>query len=416
MSAKTIVIGRDIRESSSELAESVALGLLDAGVDVIDIGLCGTENVYFSTGNLNSCGGIMITASHNPSDYNGFKIIRENAKPISSETGLKEIQRYAESDNRYLTKKKGQYQKLDSNKEYVTKILSFIDSSILKNLKIVVNPGNGGAGEIVDRITENLPFELIKVNYEADSSFPNGVPNPMIEENRISTSKAVIKNKADMGIAWDGDFDRCFFFDENGEFVEGYYLVGLLAKSFLTKQKNESIIFDPRLTWNTIDEIEKHQGKAIQCQSGHSFIKQSMRDNNAVYGGEMSAHHYFRDFYYCDSGMIPWLLVAELMSRENTSLSLMIESYQNRYPVSGEINSKVKDTNFTINTIKDHYSREAKSIDDMDGIGMEFDNWRFNLRASNTEPLIRLNVESKNDASLMQKKTKELLDRINRSS
>ena len=267
----TVVVGWDDRPANMKLAESLTVGLNLAEFEVIHIGLCATPTLHLATLSNNAEFGCMITASHNPSDYNGFKIIRDNAKPISSKTGLKEIQRYAESDKRYLAEKKGQYKKLDLNKEYVAKILSFIDSSILKNLKIVLNPGNGGAGEIVDRITENLPFELIKVNYEADSSFPNGVPNPMIEENRISTSNAVIKNKADMGIAWDGDFDRCFFFDENGEFVEGYYLVGLLAKSFLIKQKNESIIFDPRLTWNTIDEIERHQGKAIQCQSGHSF-------------------------------------------------------------------------------------------------------------------------------------------------
>ena len=380
---------------------------------MIDIGECGTENVYYATGELKSCGGIMVTASHNPSDYNGFKIVSENAKPISSETGLLDIQKIAESDKRLISESRGNLEQIDLNQSYVKKVLSFIDHDSLSKLKVVMNPGNGGAGVYAELISKNMPIEIIKQNFDPDSSFPNGIPNPMIEENRASTSQAVIDNKADLGIAWDGDFDRCFFFDEKGNFIEGYYLVGLLAKSFLNKNRNEKVIYDPRLTWNTIDVVERYGGDAIQCQSGHSFIKKSMRDNDAVYGGEMSAHHYFRDFYYCDSGMIPWLLILEMISKEKMPLSQMIQKYRERYPVSGEINLKVNNTKKIIDFIKGYYLDDALGVDETDGIGMEFEKWRFNLRASNTEPLIRLNVESYNNESLMNEKTRELVDRIN---
>ena len=413
LSAKKMIIGRDIRASSKELSESMASGLMDAGVDVIDIGECGTENVYYATGELKSCGGVMVTASHNPSDYNGFKIVSENAKPISSETGLLDIRKIAESDKRLISELRGNLEQRDLNQSYVKKVLSFIDPGSLSKLKVVMNPGNGGAGVYAEYISKNMPIEIIKLNFDPDSSFPNGIPNPMIEENRASTSQAIIDNKADLGIAWDGDFDRCFFFDEKGNFIEGYYLVGLLAKSFLIKNRNERVIYDPRLTWNTIDVVERYDGDAIQCQSGHSFIKKSMRDNDAVYGGEMSAHHYFRDFYYCDSGMIPWLLILEMISKEKMPLSQMIQKYRERYPVSGEINLKVNNTKTIIDSIKEYYLDDALGVDETDGVGMEFEKWRFNLRASNTEPLIRLNVESYNNESLMNEKTRELVDRIN---
>jgi phosphomannomutase len=413
LSAKKMILGRDIRASSKELSESMASGLMDAGVDVIDIGECGTENVYYATGELKSCGGVMVTASHNPSDYNGFKIVSENAKPISSETGLLDIRKIAESDKRLISESRGNLEQRDLNQSYVKKVLSFIDPDSLSKLKVVMNPGNGGAGVYAEYISKNIPIEIIKLNFDPDSSFPNGIPNPMIEENRASTSQAVIDNKADLGIAWDGDFDRCFFFDEKGNFIEGYYLVGLLAKSFLIKNRNERVIYDPRLTWNTIDVVERYGGDAIQCQSGHSFIKKSMRDNDAVYGGEMSAHHYFRDFYYCDSGMIPWLLILEMISKEKMPLSQMIQKYRERYPVSGEINLKVNNIKTIIDSIKEYYLDDALGVDETDGVGMEFEKWRFNLRASNTEPLIRLNVESYNNESLMNEKTRELVDRIN---
>ena len=409
LDAKKIVLGRDIRATSEALSEAVAEGLMDAGVDVIDIGLCGTEGVYFATGNLHACGGIMVTASHNPADYNGLKLVREQAKPIGAETGLKDIRLLAEQDDRYLSPSKGIINAKDISTAYIDCLLSFIDCDLLKPMKIVVNPGNGGAGMVIEQLSEYLPIDFIKVHFEADSSFPNGVPNPMIEENRISTSTAVIEHKADLGIAWDGDFDRCFFFDEKGEFVEGYYIVSLLAQYFLKNNKDHKIIYDPRLTWNTIDAVNKAGGVAIQSQSGHSFIKQSMRENDAIYGGEMSAHHYFRNFFYCDSGMVPWLVFAEILSTANEGLSGMLDRYRADFPVSGEINREVSDTIAMIDKIRSIYKDSALVVDYMDGVSMEFEDWRFNVRASNTEPLLRLNVESRGDRPLMRSKTAELL-------
>ena len=412
LEAKKVVLGRDIRSSSEEIANAVANGLMDAGVDVIDIGLCGTEGVYFATGSLAACGGIMVTASHNPSDYNGMKLVRDKAKPIGAETGLKDIRLLAESENRYLAEKVGNRTFEDISLPYIKRILNFVNTDLLKPMKIVVNPGNGGAGLVLDQLNNYLPFDFVKVHFEPDASFPNGVPNPMLEENRASTADAVREHNADLGIAWDGDFDRCFFFDEKGTFVEGYYIVGLLAENFLKKNKSEKIVYDPRLTWNTIDMVTKAGGMAIQSQSGHSFIKQSMRQNDAIYGGEMSAHHYFRDFYYCDSGMIPWLLIAELISVTGQKLSSLLDICKVNYPVSGEINRTVNDAAITIAKIHSEYKRDAITIDVMDGVSMEFTDWRFNVRASNTEPLLRLNVESRKDQALMQSKTIELLEII----
>ena len=412
LEAKKVVLGRDIRSSSEEIANAVANGLMDAGVDVIDIGLCGTEGVYFATGSLAACGGIMVTASHNPSDYNGMKLVRDKAKPIGAETGLKDIRLLAESENRYLAEKAGNRTFEDISLPYIKRILNFVNTDLLKPMKIVVNPGNGGAGLVLDQLNNYLPFDFVKVHFEPDASFPNGVPNPMLEENRASTADAIRAHNADLGIAWDGDFDRCFFFDEKGTFVEGYYIVGLLAENFLKKNKSEKIVYDPRLTWNTIDMVTKAGGMAIQSQSGHSFIKQSMRQNDAIYGGEMSAHHYFRDFYYCDSGMIPWLLIAELISVTGQKLSSLLDICKVNYPVSGEINRTVNDTAITIAKIHSEYKHDALTIDVMDGVSMEFTDWRFNVRASNTEPLLRLNVESRKDQALMQSKTIELLEII----
>jgi phosphomannomutase len=287
--------------------------------------------------------------------------------------------------------------------------LSFVDGGSLADLKIVVNAGNGGAGLVIDQLESHLPFTFIKVHHDPDGDFPNGVPNPMLEENRQSTIAAIIEHKADFGIAWDGDFDRCFFFDENGRFIEGYYIVGLLAASMLAKNPGATIIFDPRLTWNTLDVVGARGGRAVQSKSGHSFIKQVMREQDAVYGGEMSAHHYFRDFYYCDSGMVPWLLVAQLVSESGKKLSTMVDDSMARFPASGEINRKVRDAAVAIKAITEQYKDQASAVDETDGVSMEFDGWRFNLRASNTEPVIRLNVESKGDPELMQDKVSELL-------
>jgi len=412
---KSVVVGGDVRLTSKTLKNALSNGLRDEGVDVIDIGMAGTEEIYFATSYLKTDGGIEITASHNPIDYNGMKLVRANSKPISGDTGLNDIKRLAE-DNNFAPVNfaaRGSIRDLSVLDAYVQHLLSYIDTTHLKPLRLVVNAGNGAAGHVIDAIEKYLPFEFIKINHEPDGTFPNGIPNPLLVENRASTTAAVVEHKADMGIAWDGDFDRCFLFDETGAFTEGYYIVGLLAEAFLLKNPGAKIIHDPRLTWNTLDIAQKNGGLAIQSKTGHAFIKERMREEDAVYGGEMSAHHYFRDFFYCDSGMIPWLLVCELLCRKGQPLSSMLEDRIAKFPSPGEINSHVADPKTAIDKVFDHYVAGAKFIDKTDGISLEFDNWRFNLRMSNTEPVVRLNVESRNDQLLVEQKTTEVLTLLN---
>ena len=405
-----VVVGHDIRLTSEALKTAVANGLRDSGVDVLDIGLCGTEEIYFATFHANVGGGIAVTASHNPKDYNGMKFVREGSKPISGDSGLFDIQKLAEENRFTPAAKRGSYQPLNTADAYVQHLLSYVDVKNLKPLKIVVNAGNGGAGLVVDRLEKFLPFQFIKVHHAPDGNFPHGVPNPLLEENRAPTIDAVRAHKADLGIAWDGDFDRCFFFDENGEFIEGYYIVGMLAEAFLRKSGGgQRIVHDPRLTWNTIDIVQGLGGEAVQSKTGHAFIKERMRKENAVYGGEMSAHHYFRDFAYCDSGMIPWLLVTQLISASGKSLSQLMSERQAAYPCSGEINRKVKDVKTVLAAIEARYAPTAKEVDRTDGLSMVMGAWRFNVRGSNTEPVLRVNVESRGDTALMQEKTAELL-------
>jgi len=399
---KTVVIGCDVRLTSEDLKQATIRGLNDAGVDVLDLGMTGTEEVYFAAFHLDVQGGIEITASHNPMDYNGMKLVRENARPISADTGLKEIQSLAESEQFIEVEKKGSTQKYNILPEFIEHLLTYIDPSKIRPLKLVMNAGNGAAGHVVDAIEEkfkalNIPVEFIKIHNHPDGTFPNGIPNPILVENRDSTRNAVLIHHADMGIAWDGDFDRCFLFDEKGQFIEGYYIVGLLAQAFLLKQAGEKIVHDPRLVWNTLDIIEQYQGIAVQSKSGHAFIKDVMREHNAAYGGEMSAHHYFRDFAYCDSGMIPWLLAILVVSETQQSLSSLVEGMIERFPCSGEINFKVEDTQKTIQKIFDHFADLNPAIDQTDGVSLDFGAWRLNVRASNTEPLLRLNIESRSD-------------------
>ncbi len=409
LNAKTMVLGRDIRLSSDELADAVAAGIREAGAEVLDIGLGGTEMVYFATSHLKADGGIMVTASHNPADYNGLKIVREEAKPVSGDSGLADIRALAESDERATAASKGASTAVNIYDAYIDHIVSYVDVDKLKPLKLVVNPGNGGAGIAMDGLRQMLPFELIELNYPPDGTFPNGIPNPMLLENQAVTTEAVLKHKADMGIAWDGDFDRCFLFDENGVFIEGYYIVGMLAESILKKNPGGKIIHDPRMTWNTLDIVEKAGGVAVKSKSGHSFIKEKMREVDGIYGGEMSAHHYFRDFSYADSGMIPWLLAAELLSVSGKSLSELVGERMRMYPASGEINRKVADAAATLQKLHDTYAADALEVDDTDGYSFEFAEWRFNIRMSNTEPVVRLNVETRGDAKLLKAKTAEVL-------
>lgn len=403
---KTIVVGCDIRLSSEDLKQATIRGLNDAGVNVLDLGMTGTEEVYFGAFHLDVQGGIEITASHNPMDYNGMKLVRENARPIGADSGLKEIQVLAESGDFVDVTEKGQIQSYNILPEFIDHLVTYINPAKIRPLKLVVNAGNGAAGHVIDAIEAkfkelNVPIEFIKIHHEADGTFPNGIPNPILVENRDSTRNAVIEHGADMGIAWDGDFDRCFLFDEKGQFIEGYYIVGLLAQAFLLKQSGEKIVHDPRLVWNTFNVIEQYQGQAIQSKSGHSYIKEKMREHNAVYGGEMSAHHYFRDFSYCDSGMIPWLLAVSVLSETQQTLSSLVENMIAKFPCSGEINFKVADTQATIQKIFDHYANQNPVIDYTDGVSLDFGAWRFNVRASNTEPLLRLNIESRADQNAM---------------
>ncbi len=406
---KNVVVGFDIRLTSESLCNALTEGLLDCGVDVINIGQCGTEEIYFATSHLQTSGGIVVTASHNPKDYNGMKLVREGSRPISGDTGLNEIKALAEAGDFPPPVVRGSLTRQNTKPAYVAHLLSYIDVAALKPLKLVVNAGNGGAGAVVDLLEPHLPFTFIKVHHQADGHFPNGVPNPLLIENRQSSIDAILSSKADLGIAWDGDFDRCFFFDEHAGFVEGYYIVGLLAESFLRKTPGAKVIHDPRLTWNTIEIAQQFGGEAIQCKTGHAFIKERMRLEDAVYGGEMSAHHYFRDFAYCDSGMIPWLLVAELICQSGKSLSQLVEERMAAFPASGEINRTIADPAALLRKVQAHYEGSASAVDFTDGLSMTFGDWRFNLRMSNTEPVVRLNVESRGDAALMQAKTAELL-------
>lgn len=414
LNAKRICLGHDIRLTSPALAEAVARGINDAGAEVLDIGMSGTEEIYFATFNNDVDGGIVVTASHNPIDYNGMKLVKRGSQPISGDSGLCDIKALAESGD--FTRSDNHVVKvsyLENRPDYLKHLLTYIDVDALAGLKIACNAGNGGAGLVIDALEPMLPIEFSKIFNQPNGNFPNGIPNPLLLENRQPTVDAVLAANADFGIAWDGDFDRCFFFDEKGNFIEGYYIVGLLAEAFLTKTSGQAVVHDPRLIWNTCDVVNKLGGKPVMSKTGHAFIKERMRLEDAIYGGEMSAHHYFRDFAYCDSGMIPWLLIAELVAKKGQPLSSLVRKMISDYPVSGEINRTVSDADAVIALILDHYRPSAIDIDYTDGVSVSFSNWRFNIRKSNTEPLLRLNVESRGDKALMKAKTEELLAKIN---
>jgi len=406
---RTVVVGRDVRLSSAALCDALVDGLMAGGVEVHDLGLCGTEEVYFATFHYGFDGGIMVTASHNPLDYNGMKLVRAGSRPISGDSGLDSIRRRAEAGDFPPPAAGGKRLSLAHRQDYVRHLLGYIDIAAMRPLKLVVNAGNGCAGPLLDALAPHLPLELVRVHHEPDGNFPHGIPNPLLPENRAATAEAVRRHGADLGLAWDGDFDRCFFFDETGAFIEGYYLVGLLAEALLARHPGARIIHDPRLTWNTIDIVQAAGGTPVQSKTGHAFIKERMRAEDAVYGGEMSAHHYFRDFAYCDSGMIPWLLVTELLSRSGRPLSAMVADRIARFPASGEINRQLADPQRSIQRVETAYASLAPAIDRTDGLSMEFADWRFNLRCSNTEPVVRLNVEARGNAALMREKTQEIL-------
>ena len=412
--AKTVVVGFDARAMSPDLADAVAGGICDAGADVLEIGLAGSEEVYAAVSEFDACAGIEVTASHNPIDYNGMKIVGRGSKPLSNHE-FESIKELAEGNNFIKPQKTGTVvnKKEEARSTYIKKVLGFVDYTKLKPLKIVINSGNGAAGPTVGAINEKLTEIGIKTNFvfvhhDPDPTFPNGIPNPLLEENRSSTTETVIKEEADFGVAFDGDFDRCFFFDHLGDFIPSEYLVGLLAEIFLNKEKGATIIHDPRVIWNMIDIFRECGGKAVTSKTGHAFVKAAMRTSDAIYGGEMSAHHYFRDFSYCDSGIIPWLLVWEYLSTSNLSLSNLISERRDRFPSSGELNFTVPNTATCLERVQKYFASKAILIEHLDGLSMSFDTWRFNLRKSNTEPLVRLNIETKGDHVLLEEKTNEL--------
>lgn len=417
LKAKVVVVGSDPRLTSPALKLAVSEGLRDAGVSVLDLGMCGTEEIYFATFWLGVDGGIEITASHNPADYNGMKLVRKHARPVGQDSGLQEIQRLAESGAFRLTEEeqRGGCRYLSLRERYIDHLLSVADVRTFQPLTIVINSGNGAAGPVVDALEArfrmlNVPLTLIKVHNTPDGHFPHGIPNPLLPECRQDTQNAVLQHGADMGIAFDGDFDRCFFFDNTGQFIDGYYIVGLLAEMFLQKYPGEKIVHDPRLTWNTRDIVSRAGGTPVMSRTGHAFMKERMREEKAVYGGEMSAHHYFRDFAWCDSGMLPWLLITGLLGTTGKSLRALVLERMNAFPVSGEINSALADPHSAIRRVTEHFMPRALVVDHTDGVSMEFVDWRFNLRTSGTESLVRLNVESRADPTLVQQRMNEILN------
>jgi phosphomannomutase len=414
LGAKRVVLGRDVRPTSEALAAAVARGLSDAGVEVLDLGLSGTEESYFATTHLEACGGICVTASHNPMDYNGMKMVKRGSAPIGRADGMDAIKALAESGDFAQAVPGGRITDASATRAaYVARLMGFVDLAALRPLKVLVNAGHGAAGPSFDALADALaaagaPIDFIRILHAPDGSFPAGIPNPLLDENQPLTAGPVVAHGADMGVAWDGDFDRCFFFDHEGGFVPGEYVVALLAEAFLAKEPGQGIVHDPRVIWATQDRVAELGGQAIQSKCGHSFIKQVMRDTGAVYGGEMSAHHYFRDFMACDSGMIPMLLMIELVSRRGQSLKDLLAALRAAYPSSGEVNFRVSDQARVIKAIEARYAPLAQSRDETDGLSLSFGDWRFNLRASNTEPLLRLNIEARAKPELVAAKLAEM--------
>jgi len=409
---ETVCIGYDIRLSGPELYQAMARGFNEAGVDVIHLGMVGTEMVYFATAYYGYSGGVMITASHNPPEYNGLKMVREESRPISGDTGLFDIEKRT-FEGKFERTGSGKVIEKDCYADFVQHLLYVVPPKDIKELSVLLDVGNGASGVALERLLPHLNLKVTKRHFEPDGNFPNGVPNPILEESRAGTVEALKSSKHDFGVAWDGDYDRCFFFDEHGNFIEGYYIVGLLAQALLSGEAGHAIVYDPRLTWNTLDIVNRMGGKPVICKSGHAFIKEKMRAVDALYGGEMSAHHYFKQHWYCDSGMIPFLLVCRLVSQTGRSLGDLVGEMIKNYPCSGEVNSHVADVQKTLADVEAAY-KEGGKVDHIDGLSIEYDTWRFNLRGSNTEPVIRLNVESRGNHALMEEKTQELLGLIHK--
>ncbi len=411
LDVRLAVIGRDVRLSGEALSAACSRGLAQAGAEVLDLGLCGTEEVYFATAAVGADAGIMVTASHNPAKDNGMKIVAQDARPIGEASGLRDIAALVQADRGPVGQKsaKAAVRYPQHRHSYLARLLQLVNRDALRPLTILSNAGNGSAGPIVDALAASLPLRFLPLGHQPDGRFPNGVPNPMLERSRAQTSEAMRGANADLGLAWDGDCDRCFFFDESGRPVESYYLIGLLAERYLQRAPGAAIVHDPRVLWNTVETVQRMGGRAVQSRAGHAFIKQTMRDEDAIYGGEMSGHHYFRDFMYCDSGMLPWLLICEMLGERDVPLSALVDDSERRFPSSGEINLALDAPQQALRAVRARYQRQAEGIDTQDGLSMTFEQWRFNLRLSNTEALLRLNVESRADTALLAEKTAELL-------
>ena len=408
----TVVIGHDMRADSPALAQALAQGFLDSGTSVLPLGLCGTEEVYFATAHEGADLGLMVTASHNPESYNGIKLILKGAEALTRENGLAALEArvYGAAEFQPVASfaERGKLSGELSKASYVERLLEQVRGVRLKSMKVVAHAGNGCAGPVIDLLEEFLPIEWIRIDHKPDPSLPNGVPNPLLPEKRLRASAAVVDSGADLGLAWDGDFDRCFFYDHLGNFVEGYYLVGLIAQTMLRAEPGAAILYDPRLTWNTENVVTAAGGRPLICKTGHAFFKQMMRRENALYGGEMSAHHYFRDFSCCDTGMLPWLTIIAELSQTGRTLHDLVGERIAAFPCSGEINFTVADSGVALRKVGEAFAGRAGEIVELDGLSMAFDDWRFNLRASNTEPLLRLNVEARGDRELMARMTERI--------
>ncbi len=400
--ADAVVLARDCRESSPALADAVAAGLVASGVRVLDLGLAGTEEMYFATAHLGAAGGICVTASHNPREYNGMKLVGRGAVPLP-DADFARIRALTETGKEPDRLPGGAREdRSEVRAAYVAHVAELVGSG-LGPLRLVVNAGNGAAGPTLDALAEGLAargarLDLVRMHHDPDPGFPNGIPNPLLPENRPQTARAVSEAGADFGVAFDGDFDRCFLFDGQGGFVDGEHVVALLAAAHLAEEAGATIIHDPRVIWAVQDAVAKGGGRSVLAPTGHVFLKAAMRREGAVYGGEMSAHHYFRGFMACDSGMIPWLMVARLVSRSQRSLTEMVGAMRRDFPSSGEINFRVADLPAVVRRVEAELAPLARLTDRTDGLSLDFGEWRMNLRASNTEPLLRLNVEARGDA------------------
>jgi phosphomannomutase len=408
---KRIAVGRDMRVSSPAMAEAFARGASEAGALVLDLGLVGTEMVYFAVGELGLDGGAMVTASHNPKEYTGMKIVRAGALPIGGESGLLDIRDRAMAESgRFEGVTPERVEEYDVWPGYVDRVLSFVDVAAIKRLRIVVDAANGMAGAMLPPVLERLPVEAVRCFFEPDGTFPNHEPNPLLPENREFIVNKTLEEKADFGVAFDGDADRCFFVDDGGEFVPGDFVTALLAESVLEKDPGAKIIYDLRASWAVPETVERAGGVPLVNRVGHAFIKQRMRDEQAAFGGEVSGHYYFREFSQADSGVVPFLLMLELVSKKGRPLSEIMADFRARYFLTGELNTPVEDVPAKLAELKERFGREG-AISELDGISIDFDDWHMNVRPSNTEPLLRLNLEARSP-ELMERKRDEVLAAI----